>query len=57
MKIRPVGAELFHVDGQENTTKLVLVFRNVAKAPKSAVKTFDVKIYKQNIQLQLKNGL
>jgi hypothetical protein len=37
MKIRPVGAELFHADGQKNTqldmTKLV-TFRNFAKAPK-----------------------
>jgi len=37
MKIRPVGAELFHADGQKNTqldmTKVV-TFRNFVKAPK-----------------------
>jgi hypothetical protein len=38
MKIRPVGAELFHADGQTNRqtdkTKLIVSFRNFAKAPK-----------------------
>ena len=28
MKIRPVGAELFHADGQKEMTKLIVVFRN-----------------------------
>jgi hypothetical protein len=31
-KIRPVGTELFHTDGQ--TKKLILAFRNFATAPK-----------------------
>jgi hypothetical protein len=35
MKIRPVGAELFHVDGRTDTTKLIVAFRNVANAPKT----------------------
>ena len=39
MKIRPVGAELFHADeqtdGQTDMTKLVVAFRNVANAPKT----------------------
>jgi hypothetical protein len=37
MKIRPVGAELFHADRpreQRDTTKLIVAFRNFAKAPK-----------------------
>ena len=34
-KIRPVGAELFHADGQTNTTKLIVTFRNFANAPKN----------------------
>jgi hypothetical protein len=33
MKIRPVGAELFHVEVQTNTTKLIVAFRNFAAAP------------------------
>ena len=37
-KIRPVGAEFFHaevgMDGQTNMTKLIVAFRNFAKAPK-----------------------
>ena len=31
MKIRPVGAELFHVDRQTDMTKLTAAFRNLAK--------------------------
>jgi hypothetical protein len=38
MKIRSVGAELFHADGrtdrQTDMTNLILAFRNFAKAPK-----------------------
>jgi hypothetical protein len=49
MKIRPVGAELLHADrrqdgwtdGQTDMTKLVVVFRNFANAPKND------KLYKQ----------
>jgi len=33
MKIRPVGVELFHADGQTDMTKLIFTFRNFAKAP------------------------
>ena len=29
MKIRPGGAELFHVDGQTDVTKLIVALRNV----------------------------
>jgi hypothetical protein len=28
MKIRPVGTELFHLDGQTDITKLIVAFRN-----------------------------
>ena len=34
MKIRLVGAELFHADGQTGMTKLTVAFRSFAKAPK-----------------------
>jgi len=38
MKIRPVGAESFHAEGQtdtrRDTTKLMVAFPNFAKAPK-----------------------
>ena len=33
MKIRPVGAELFHADGQTGMTKLTVALRVFAKAP------------------------
>jgi len=34
MKIHPVGAELFHADVRTDMTKLILVFLNIANAPK-----------------------
>ena len=34
LKICPLGAELFHADGQTGMTKLIAAFRNFAKAPK-----------------------
>jgi len=34
MKIRPVGAELFHADRRTYMTKLIVAFRNFANAPK-----------------------
>jgi hypothetical protein len=33
MKMRPMGAELFHADGQTDMTKLSVVFRKFSKAP------------------------
>jgi len=35
MKIRPVGAKLFHADGRTDMTKLIVAFRNFANAPKN----------------------
>ena len=35
LKVRPVGAELFHADGQTDMTKLIVAFRNFANAPKN----------------------
>ena len=41
MKIRPVRAELFHVDrrkdGQTEKKKLIVAFRNFAIAPKTII--------------------
>ena len=35
-KLRQVGAEVFHADGQtDRHTKLIVSFRNFAKAPKT----------------------
>jgi hypothetical protein len=39
MKIYPVGAELFHADGQTDRQKLLVAFRNVANAPTNGVKS------------------
>jgi hypothetical protein len=38
IKIRSVGAELFHADGQIGMVKIIVAFRNFAKEPKN----FDV---------------
>jgi len=35
MKIRPVGAELFHANRRTDMTKLIVTFRNFANAPKN----------------------
>jgi hypothetical protein len=39
MKIRPVGAKLFHedrrTDGRTDMTKLMVTFRNIANVPKN----------------------
>ena len=35
MKLRPVGAELFHANGRTDMMKLIATFRNFANAPKS----------------------
>jgi len=35
MKIRPVGAELFHAGGRTDMTKLIFGFRSFANAPKN----------------------
>jgi len=32
-KIRPMGAEFYHADGRTDITKLIVAFRNSAKAP------------------------
>jgi hypothetical protein len=47
MKIHPVGAELFHADGQTDKridmTKLTVIFRNFSKAPENQ----NIRKYKQ----------
>jgi len=34
MKIRPMGAELFHTERRADMTKLIVFFRNFANVPK-----------------------
>jgi len=42
MKIRPLGAELCHADGQtDRMTKLIVAFRNFANAPKNEYHIFN----------------
>jgi len=40
MKIRPVGTELFHADGQTEMTKLIVASRNLADAPQTGRRSF-----------------
>jgi len=36
MKIRPIGAELFHANRQTDMMKLIVAFRNITKAPENS---------------------
>jgi len=48
MKIRPVGAKLFHTDRSTEMTQLIVAFRNFENAPKNMSlkrKTILPKIY------------
>jgi hypothetical protein len=47
MKIRPVGAELFHADRRTDMTKLIVAFRNFAQAAR--------KMKEANEQKELQN--
>jgi hypothetical protein len=38
MTIRPVGTELFHADGQTDTKKLAVAFRNSENEPKAELR-------------------
>jgi hypothetical protein len=53
MKIRPVGAELFHADGQTDMTKLIVAFRNFANAPKTSCFWDCVEIDDRSILIKL----
>jgi len=37
MKIRPVGADMFHADRRTDMTKLIVTLHNYANAPKNSV--------------------
>jgi hypothetical protein len=56
MKVRPVGAELFHPDRRTGTTKLTVVFLNVSNALKTVSNNHHMNVI--NILLILmKSGL
>ena len=48
MKIRPVGAELFHTDGRTEMTELTVAFRNFANAPKNSGPLLGIQLYVHN---------
>jgi len=39
MKIRPVGAQLFHADGRTGMRKLTVAFHSSANVPKQKIRT------------------
>ena len=42
MKIRPVGDEMFHADGQTDMTKLINGFRNFSNVPNKVINVITV---------------
>jgi len=51
MKIRLVGAELFHAEGRTDMTKLTVAFRNIANATKNSYsleQRVNIFVYKIN---------
>jgi hypothetical protein len=52
MKIRPVGAKLFHADGETNMAKLTVAFHNFASAPNNGCRcsfkvAYHIRIFKR----------
>ena len=47
-KIPPVGAELFQVDGQTDTMKLIVAFGKFAKAPTNAPQQFSLLVHQSD---------
>ena len=56
IKIRSIGAEKAHADGLTDMTKLMLVFRNFANAPKNASFTHIHIHFIQNLGIPMKVG-
>jgi len=52
MRVYPVGAVFFHADRRTVMTKLVVAFRNFAKAPKNC-KYFALELYRANTKTLL----
>ena len=57
MKIRQVGAELFHADGQTYMAKLAAAFRNFVNAPKNNVRDRNIFVYSHKSSLMVCNIL
>jgi hypothetical protein len=57
MKIRQVGAELFHADGQTDITKLVAALHNFANAAQYNVRDCNIFVYSHKSSFILRNIL
>jgi hypothetical protein len=51
MKIRPVGAELFHAGGRTDMTKLIVGLRNIANAPRYCHLLLDLSTFVSPLRL------
>jgi hypothetical protein len=52
IKIRPMGAKLFHTDKRTDMTKLTVAFRNFANAPKNSLYSLTMSNqYRRNAQV------
>jgi len=49
-KPRPVGAQLFHTDGQTDMEKLTVAFRNFVNAPKNELKKKTSEVFVRHMQ-------
>jgi hypothetical protein len=53
IKIRPIGAELFHTEGRTDRTKLIVAVRNFANAPENAVESFTWRVTLPNVDIRI----
>jgi hypothetical protein len=53
MKIRPLGAEFFHADGDTDMSKQIVAFRNFANAPKEGILRKTANIIAHFIYIQI----
>jgi hypothetical protein len=56
MKIRLVGAELFHADGQTDMTTPILAFRSIAKSAPELTKSLSVSCSQVTLHVSLLHG-
>ena len=56
VETHPVGAELFHADGQTDKMKLIVAFHNFADTPKNVTQCFMIYSLSSLLSLRIKAG-
>jgi hypothetical protein len=56
MKIRLLGAELFHADGRTDMAKLIVALRNFANVPKNSLISWQWLKFKYQHRWRVKEG-